>query len=394
MLYSSEGWSQCGFFDGEAAGDLSGSSVSLSGDGLALAVGAPSNDGNGVDSGHVRVYNWNGTSWDQLGSDIDGSDPSDQFGFSVALSYNGRTVAIGAPFNGIDDKGHVRVYDWNDSSSSWDQRGDDINGEAAGDKSGYSVDISADGETVAIGAPFNGIDDKGHVRVYDWNDSSSSWDQRGDDINGEAAGDKSGFSVDLSANGNAVAIGAPFNGYADRGHVRVYYWNGRLWIQRGGSDIDGERNRDESGSSVSLSGDGKTVAIGAAKNTGDNGTNSGHVRVYRYQSSSNRWVQLGSDIDGEATGDNAASVSLSDDGYTLAVGAIGNDDNGVDSGHVRVYHYETFRNDTSAWVQRGSDIDGEAAGDKSGIFVSLSGDGLIVAIGATGTGSGHVRVFS
>ena len=66
-----------------------------------------------------------------------------------------------------------------------------------------------------------------------------------------------------------------------------------------GSDIDGEAGGDNSGISVSLSSDGSIVAIGAFYN-GDGGNNSGHVRVYSYNSSNDSWSQLGSDIDGEA----------------------------------------------------------------------------------------------
>ena len=102
-----------------------------------------------------------------------------------------------------------------------------------------------------------------------------------------------------------------------------------------GSDINGEAAGDYSGNSVSLSSDGTIVAIGANYNDG-NGSNSGHVRVYEYSGSS--WSQLGADINGEAAGDYSGhSVSLSSDGTIVAIGANGNDGNGSNSGHVRVY---------------------------------------------------------
>ena len=63
-----------------------------------------------------------------------------------------------------------------------------------------------------------------------------------------------------------------------------------------------------------------------------------HVRVYQYASST--WSQLGSDIDGEAASDKSGySVSLSSDGTIVAIGAVHNDGNGSNSGHVRVYQY-------------------------------------------------------
>jgi Flp pilus assembly pilin Flp len=156
------------------------------------------------------------------------------------------------------------------------------------------------------------------------------------------------------------------------------------------SDIDGEAADDASGSSVSLSADGSVVAIGALRNDG-NGMFSGHVRVF--QNVSGAWVQVGSDIDGEAADDGSGSVSLSADGSVVAIGALSDQGNGVDSGHVRV-----FQNVSGAWTQVGSDIDGEAADDGSGFSVSLSADGSVVAIGAefndgNGVDSGHVRLF-
>ena len=126
-----------------------------------------------------------------------------------------------------------------------------------------------------------------------------------------------------------------------------------------GSDIDGEAVNDRSGYSVSLSNDGTIVAIGADRNDG-NGTDAGHVRVYKY--TSGNWSQLGSDIDGEAAGDYSGySLSLSGDGTIVAIGASRNDGNGTMSGNVRVYQYSS-----GSWAQLGSDIDGEAVNDRRG----------------------------
>ena len=80
--------------------------------GASVAIGAPHNDGNGGDSGHVRVFAWDGSAWAQFGVDIDGEAEGDMSGYSTALSGDKSTVAIGAPFsesNGFDS-GHVRVY--------------------------------------------------------------------------------------------------------------------------------------------------------------------------------------------------------------------------------------------------------------------------------------------
>jgi hypothetical protein len=371
------GWTRLGAdIDGEAASDNSGVSVSLSSDGNIVAIGATGNDGNGSNSGHVRVYKYfQGTNtWVQQGGDIDGEAAIDQTGFSVSLSSNGNTVAIGAPYNDGNggDVGHVRVYtrDTNkttavtDQSSSnfgpigWTRLGGDIDGEAGGDQTGNSVSLSADGNILAIGARNNDGNgsNAGHVRVYTRDTTVPlGWRQLGADIDGKAPGDQSGQSVSLSSDGNTLAIGAHTNdgNGADSGHVRVYkYFQGtNTWVQQGG-DIDGEAAGDWSGYSVSLSSDGTTLAIGARNNDG-NGSDAGHLRVYMRdpnkttavtdQSSSNfgpvGWTRLGADIDGEAVYDYIGfSVSLSSDGNTVAIGANLNDGNGGDSGHVRVYN--------------------------------------------------------
>jgi hypothetical protein len=395
--------------DGEAAYDQSGYSVSMSSDGTRMAIGAimpPQGGGITGGTGKVRVYEWDNVSWSQLGADIDGESAEDYFGTSVSISSDGTRVAIGAPFNNPtntaagDRVGHVRVYEWD--NVSWSQVGGDIDGEAVGDQSGYSVSMSSDGTRVAIGALFNDgtASNAGHVRVYEY-DATYGWNKIGNDIDGEGYGDRSGRSVSLSSDGTRVAIGAyinnPTNNGAgvDIGHVRVYSESSGAWSQLGG-DIDGEARDDLSGWSVSISGDGTRVAIGAPYNDPSTGNNAGHVRVYDWNNVS--WSQVGQDIDGEAAADNSGwSVSLSSDGTHLAIGSPYNDPStGDDAGHVRVYVYNSV---TPAWEQVGSDIDGEALDDLSGYSLSMSSDGTRVAIGTpfndgNGISTGRVRVYS
>jgi hypothetical protein len=207
--------------DGEAASDQSGYSIAISSDGTSVAIGAPYNDEGGSNAGQVRVYNYNGIIWTKIGTDIDGEAANDWSGYSVAISSDGTTVAIGAPYNGVggNQVGQVRVY--KNIADTWTKIGLDIDGEAAYDNSGSSVAISSDGTTVAIGAPSNdGVgNNAGQVRVYQ--NIAGTWTKIGGDIDGEAASDQSGFSVAISSDGTTVAIGAPINGYS-AGHVRVY----------------------------------------------------------------------------------------------------------------------------------------------------------------------------
>ena len=78
------------------------------------------------------------------------------------------------------------------------------------------------------------------------------------------------------------------------------------------------------------------VAIGAPFNDGSGGFNNGHARIY--ENISGTWTQIGQDIDGEADeNESGNSISLSADGSVVAIGAINNYDNGIETGHVRIY---------------------------------------------------------
>ena len=394
-------WQQLGEdIHGEASDDYSGHSVSLSADGTRVAIGAHHNDDNGPDSGHVRVYEYFSATvndWRRIGDDIDGEAPGDFFGQSVSVSADGSRLAVGGHYNDGNgtESGHVRVYNYSPwPIDGWLQVGADIDGSAAGDHSGVSVALSNNGSCVAVGASMNDSNgsNAGQVKVFHWN--STTWIQKGADIDGEAPNDFSGSAVAVSADCDALAIGAPYNdGNAeDAGHVRVYFWNWFLsqWLST--EDIDGEATGNRSGESVSLSADGLRVAIGSPYDD-DNGSNSGHVAVYEWVNSI--WDQLGHDIQGEDIGDNSGdSVSLSADGTLVAIGAQFNDDNGIYSGHVRVYRWDGVE-----WDQFGSDIDGESYNDHSGSSLSLSADGSRLAIGSpghegSGPQSGQVRVYS
>ena len=380
--------------NGKAVYDESGGAVALSSDGQRLAIGARLSNDNGIKSGHVRVFERLNNDWVQLGDDIEGEAAYDEFGGAVAWSLDGQRIAIGATLNDGNgfDAGHVRVFHW--SGTSWVQLGGDIDGEAAYDEFGGSVSLSSRGNRLAVGARLNdGIGfDAGHVRVYQW--SGNNWQLLGNDIDGEAAYDESGVSVSISSNGNRLVIGADKNdgNGIDAGHSRVYQWTNTSWEQIGG-DIDGESFGDYFGHSVSLSSDGIRLAVGAPFNINSNGTNAGNTRVY-YWSGIN-WMQLGTDIDGVAAYDESGgSVSISSDGNLLTIGAHRNDGSGLNAGHARIYEWTG-----AAWLQYGNDINGEAAEDASGFSVSLASYGNQLAIGAplndgNGIDAGHTRVFA
>ncbi len=317
------------------------------------------------------------------GIDIDGEAVDDFSGISVSMP-DANTLAIGAPGNGGNgnDAGHVRIYIWN--GMAWTQKGFDIDGEATLDHSGLFVSMT-DANNIAIGAHGNDANgsSSGHVRIYYW--TGSVWKQKGMDIDGEAANDYSGYSISMP-DVNTVAIGA-YRNNSNTGHVRIYSWNGSAWMQKG-IDIDGEAAGDESGVSVNMP-DANTVAIGAHFNE-DSGIKAGHVRIYTWNGTA--WVQKGIDIDGEGPYDSSGRFVSMPDSNTVAIGAPGNDGNGGASGHVRIYTWNS-----TAWVQKGNDIEGEAGLDGSGWPVNMP-NANTVAIGApnndgNGSDAGHARIL-
>ncbi|WP_109300387.1 WD40 repeat domain-containing protein [Aquimarina sp. AU474] len=326
--------------------DLSEYSVSLSDDETVLAVGTYQANYNSTKSGSVRIYKKDTGIWNQIGNDINGEAIGDWSGYSVSLSGNGTTVAIGAKRNnGRNGKnsGHVRVYKSN--AGVWQQVGGDIDGEMQGDWSGYSVSLSQDGTTLAIGAVLNNGNGRhsGHVRVY--RNISGKWSQVGKDINGKAAQDYFGASVSLSSDGQMVAIGAHQGGISS-GYVSVYQNLSGLWEQVG-KDIVGLPTGNFSGWNISLSNNGAAIAI-ASYNTSKE-KRYGCVRTYHNKS--NNWVQQGADIDDKIAGYNLSgfnNMSLSNDNTITLIGAFekeGNRNKQVPVlSYVRVYKFEKSSN--------------------------------------------------
>jgi hypothetical protein len=378
--------------DGEAADDLSGTSVDMSANGDIVAIGAYFNQGNGYASGHCRIFEWDGMTWQQLGDDIDGEAQGDNSGISVALNEDGTVVAIGAYGNdaGGMDRGHARVFQWN--GTSWQQMGADIDGEADSDWSGIAVDLSADGETVIVGAYKSNSTafDSGRSRIFQWN--GSGWVQKGSSIDGQNFGDQSGFSVSMSSDGNTIAISDFTNddNGSDAGKIRMFQWSGSDWVQKG-TDILGEAAADQFGFDVSLSADGNTVAAGAKRNDGS-ANDAGNARVFEWSGSA--WIQKGQSLQGEAAMDNfGVSLALNAGGDTLIVGADRNDNGGIDRGHVRIFAWSG-----SAWTQIGTDLDGEGNSDWFGISTATSADGWTIAVGGYGNDNfandaGHTRIY-
>ena len=169
---------------------------------------------------------------------------------------------------------------------------------------------------------------RGRVYVYElsYNQTSYNWNQLGlssEIIVGLSNDDQFGWDLALSSNGRVVAgssITSDASGI-NSGQVRLFELsNNNRWFQKG-SPINGPRANSESGYSISLAGNGNSIAIGAWKDN-SNGTNAGAVRVYDFSANINAWRQKGQTIAGISGSYEGYSTALSLDGLTLACGSI------------------------------------------------------------------------
>eukprot|EP00978_Attheya_sp_CCMP212_P018721 scaffold51759_cov54-Attheya_sp.AAC.2 len=339
--------------------------------------------------------------WEQVGSTIIGQEEEARLGNPVSLSSDGKRMAVGGRLHGTGsrpDNGIVRVFE--EINNKWEPMGQDIFGENANDWMGYSVSLSGNGRRLVVGA--SGYDNgAGLVQIYEF---TGFWNQLGGDLIGGHQSDFFGCWVSISRDGTTVAIGAYQKAEGSsfkksnsdlRGYVRVFSFVKGRWLKKG-NRIKGESAGDISGRSLSLSDDGSILAIGAQNNNG-NGEESGHARIFRFDNDKDNFVQMGQDLDGEDAGDHfGRAVSLSGDGGVIAVGAHLNDGNGNDSGHVRVFKYDAG---FELWLQIGDDIDGDQRLDQFGWQVTLSADGHTLGVGAWASERnnreeiGHVSIF-
>lgn len=368
------------FIGGEAGGDQA-AKVALSADGSRVVIGAPFNDGTATSAGHARVFQRNGSTWTQLGQDLDGEAADDRFGGAVAINDAGTRIAVGSYLNdgAAPAAGHVRVYELN--GNAWVQLGADIDGPGNSAGAGFAVDMSASGSRVIVGGPgVNTI--SGVVSVYEYN--GSAWTLVGSRLTGSL---EQGAAVAISDNGNRIAFSQPSGATNLPGSVFVHDWNGTTWTQVG-APIVGEAADDGAGGAISLSGDGTVIAIGADLNTGlglaGGGSPGGHVRVYRFASGA--WSQLGADLDGPPGSRFGTSVSLSADGTRLMAG-------GPPSSLAKLYILNG-----STWSE--SPQPAFNADSRAGASVAISADGRVAAVGAefgvtpAGNSAGIVRVYS
>ncbi|MGE0497758.1 MAG: integrin [Ramlibacter sp.] len=413
FIHSNGTWSQQAFLKASnPQGDLSasgggarfGSSVSLSSDGNTLAVGAyqESSSATGINGdqtniayaiyGAVYVFTRVDGAWSQQAYvKASNTGLGDEFGYSVSLSGDGNTLAVGARHelsnatgingdqtnNAGGEVGAVYVYARN--GGSWSHQAY-VKPSNAGGWFGSSVTLSGDGNTLAVGAYLERSNATGingdqtnnaspyAGAAYVFTRDSGIWSQQAYMKASNSEGqDDFGYRVALSSDGNTLAVGAFMeassatgvngdqtnNASPQAGAVYVFTRSGGTWSQQAYLKASNTGGADWFGSSVALSGDGNTLAVGAsqeASNTtginGDQANNSsyGTGALYVFTRSGGIWSQQAyvkpryvvdvNPIVGSTQYYFGMNVALSGDGNTLAAGTYGDSSN---AGAVYVY---------------------------------------------------------
>ena len=438
------------------ADDQFGIRIALSGDGQTLAVGAPFEDSQatGIDgdqtdnsqsqSGAVYVYARNGGTWTQQAYvKASNSELGDRFGWALALSPDGSTLAVSAVneascATGIDGDQQSNscgaegaVYVFVRQNGVWAQQSY-IKASNAGVSDGYGrafgqgLAFSGDGTTLAVGGPgdssaatgINGnqLDRSAAVAgaVYVFTRTGSSWAQQAY-VKASNTGqqDVFGSSVALSADGNVMAVGAPgewssatgVNGYQgdnsmqDAGAVYMFTRSGTQWTQRAYIKASNTNGQDSFGGAVALSATGSTLVVGARGESsaatgidGDQSDNSelGAGAVYVFQNSGS-WAQQSYIKQARSTnGDGfGTTVAIAADGNTFAAGASSESGAGTGITTLQATMINNsgatymFRRTGIAWAQlyyiKASNTD---VSDTFGASVGLAHDSSVLAVSA------------
>lgn len=348
-----------------ADNDHFGQGVAVSADGRFLAVGAPGSGSGMGSSGAVHVFARTGGQWTQEARLAPPApQPGDLFGHSLALSADGGTLAVGAP-NGSGDVGRSgTVFVFARGGGAWGLavRVAALNA-GRDDRFGWRVSLSGDGATLAVGAP------------------AESGDAR---------------SVNGPDNNNRLGSGAAYVFALAAGG-----WTQQAYVKASNADA-----LDNFGSALALSADGQTLAVGAINESSaaagvggdpDDNTAQSSGAVYVFGRALDTWSQQAYVKAANTVGNAAfgAALALSADGQTLAVGSPyeASDTRGIDgdasnnaatgSGAVYLFARQGGPWRQSAYV-KASNAD---ANDNFGASVALSSDGAALAVGAPGEGS-------
>jgi len=269
--YSQQGSKLVG--TGTATVAQQGFSVALSSNGNTLLVGGPS-DG---DPGATWVFTRSGTTWTQQGSKLVGTGASyiqPQQGSAVALSADGNTAIVGAPSDGGGQSRVGAIWVFVRSGSTWTQQGNKLVASDANMSAelGYSVAVSADGNTALVG----GAQESGTGAAWVFVRSGVTWTQQGLKLVGSGTGlTGQGGSVALSGDGNTAVIGGHENNTAT---AWVFTRSGGVWSQQAKMAATATSPNTLNGHNVSISNDGNTALLGVPGNGGNAGATYVFVR--------------------------------------------------------------------------------------------------------------------
>ena len=266
------------------SGDNFGAAVAISSSINTFVIGARTAKVSSVQSGAAYVYKWNGSTYDI--TELLASDrlASDNFSSSVAISPSGDIVVVGADSSdpgGVLNAGAVYVYKWN--GSIWVETKITASDKAASDAFGRSVAISYDGNTIVVGASAadpDSILNAGAVYVYKWN--GSIWAETKIVASDKAASDAFGISLDISSDGNAFIVGSSFadpGSISNSGSAYIYKYADSIWsetkLTASISDVNGFF-----GSSTAISLDGNNAIVGAPSLKVDSINSAGMAFIY------------------------------------------------------------------------------------------------------------------
>jgi FG-GAP repeat len=256
----------------------------------------------------------------------DGERP-DNFGWSVSLDDD--TVLIGAANDGW---GKGSVYVFTNDGMNWTQQTKLFPSES-GENDSFGDAVSLDGETALIGAPYD--DDYGHNSgsVYVFTKNGDTWAQEAKLLPNDLVGGAT-FGCSVSLCGDTALIGATneMNNSLIPGAAYVFIRNGTSWSQQAKLSASDGLDSDYFGFSVSL--DGNTAIIGAFGND-DYGLNSGSAYIFRRIN--NTWVEEQKLVPQDSGDDDYFGWSVAIENDTALIGARSDQQNGLDSGSAYVF---------------------------------------------------------
>jgi hypothetical protein len=313
----------------------------------------------------------------QQGNKLTGSgnvSPCQQ-GYSVAVSADGNTALVGGP---NDNSGVGAAWVFVRSGTTWTQQGNKLvgTGTVGNAGQGNSVALSADGNTALVGGPY----DNSHVgAAWVFTRSGSTWTQQGNKLigNGAVGNAWQGTSVALSADGNTALVGGPSDN-STVGAVWVFTRSGSSWTQQSNKLVGtGYIFSPDEGATVALSSDGNTALIGGFVDNSNIGA------VWVFVRSGNTWMQQGNKLVGSGyvgTPQMGTSVALSADGNTALIGGS-YDNSGAGAAWV-------FTRSGTSWVQQGNKLVGTGAIPyaNEGYSAALSADGNTAIVGSKSDG--------